>query len=149
MLRGRRPGLVPGVVCVLILAGAAGCGRGKVYPAGGKVVFPDGTPLVGGYVNTEPAGGDAKVSARGQIQPDGTFRLGTFADDDGAVEGEHRVLIVPPEDTVVDERKPRKPTVHDRYRRFETSGLTITVTRDKRKNDFTLTVHKPGPEPGR
>src|SRR5207253_2832886 len=75
------------LLCLLLVL--AGCGGSSVYRAGGKVVYPDGTPLPGGVVLCEPAeevktDGKAPPSVRGYIQPDGTFRLGTYKDDDGA-----------------------------------------------------------------
>jgi hypothetical protein len=142
MFRDRQPSRVWGTLALALLS--AGCGSSTIVPARGKVVFPDGTPLKGGMVTTQPVGGPSKVSARGQIRPDGTFQLGTFTDDDGVEVGEHRVLIVPPEASTVNERNPPRPTIDRRFRRFESSGLTITVTRDPARNVFTLTVQKPG-----
>jgi hypothetical protein len=131
------------LVIALILAAALGCGGRSTYPVRGKVVFPDGTPLPGGRVIAEPTDATHQVSARGEIQPDGTFELGTFTDNDGALEGEHHVLITPPEDLVIVEGKPRRPSIDKRFKRFETSELKIVVTRDPGKNNFTLTVKKP------
>jgi hypothetical protein len=142
MFSNHQPSLGRGTLVLALLS--AGCGSSTVIPARGKVVFPDGTPLTGGMVTTQPIGGPSKVSARGQIRPDGTFQLGTFTDDDGVEEGEHRVLIVPPEASTVNERNPPRPSIDGRFRRFETSGLTITVLRDPARNVFTLTVQKPG-----
>src|ERR1700722_10065014 len=136
MLHAQRRALV----CVVLAIVGTGCGSGKTVPARGKVVFPDVTPLTGGLVLTQPPDGHPKGSARGDIQPDGSFRLGTFTSGDGAVEGEHRVQIVPPEDQA-DRRKPQKRTIQDRYRRYDTSGLSIHVQRGA-QNDFTLTVEK-------
>ena len=127
------------VACLLLAP--AGCGGPGLHPAGGKVVFPDGTALPGGLVLCEPVDADVKVSVRGEIRPDGTFRLGTYRNDDGAPEGKYRVQIQPPERMFVDDRKPPKPTIDDRFTKFDTSGLEITVTRDR--NDFTLKVEKP------
>jgi hypothetical protein len=123
----------------LALIGSAGCGA-KTQPVQGKVVFKDRTPLTGGLVLFEPAEGTARACARGDIQPDGTFRLSTYAKDDGALEGRHRVLVAPPlPDNPRDLGKAL--VIHPRYEQFETSKLEFTVTRGK--NDFTIVVDKP------
>ena len=67
---------------VWLLLALPGCGGSGVYPAGGKVVFKDGTPLTGGVVLCEPIDEENKVSVRGYIGEDGRFRLGTHRDDD-------------------------------------------------------------------
>jgi hypothetical protein len=126
---------------LVFLPAAIGCGGSGVYPAGGKVVFADDTPLPGGVVLCEPVDGEAKVSVRGFINKQGEFRLGTYATDDGAPEGKYRVKIQPPELMFIDERHRPKPSIHARFTGFDTSKLEITVTRGK--NDFTLTVEKP------
>src|SRR5439155_1207332 len=54
----------------------------KGQPVSGKVVFKDGDvqKLAGGYVRLESVA-DPKLKAVGQIEEDGTFVLGAFADD--------------------------------------------------------------------
>src|SRR5947209_5023568 len=72
--------VVAGLVC------CAGCGS-NTYPVEGKVVWADGSPiteLAGGMVQFESEKLTPNVSARGTIQPDGTFRIGTHNPDDGA-----------------------------------------------------------------
>src|SRR5262245_25725866 len=76
------------------LLGAAGCGSG-LYPVTGRVVFEDGSPLDEGIVICETYDGEKTVMARGNIQRDGTFRLGTIKPGDGARPGKYRVLVVP------------------------------------------------------
>jgi hypothetical protein len=131
----------PLIACVLLAP--VGCGGPGTYPAGGKVVFADGGALPGGVVLCEPAEGEAKVSVRGFIRPDGTFRLGTYKDDDGAPEGKYRVKIQPPANMVADIKKRPPPSIHADFTEFETSRLEITVTRRRADNEFTLTVAKP------
>jgi len=130
----------------LVLPLAFGCGEGHppTYPAGGTVTFPDGKLLSGGWVEFQPIEAPQAVSARGAIEPDGTFRLGTFSPDDGALEGRHRVLVVPPTPAVDIDAVEEIPEVIDpRYRRFETSGLQFVVTRDPARNRFAITVERP------
>jgi hypothetical protein len=126
---------------LIIVTVASGCGGQKLYPVEGRVIFPDGTPLAGGLVVFEPIESTTNVSARGQIQADGTFRLGTFRDDDGAIAGRHRALVAPPLPARLDERNPAPPPIHARFRNFTTSGLEFLVTTST--NKFIITVEKP------
>lgn len=80
---------------LFLAAFLAGCGGSGVYPVQGKVVWKDGSPateLAGSFVTFELP--EKQTSARGTIQADGTFRLTTNKPDDGALAGEHKVLIV-------------------------------------------------------
>jgi hypothetical protein len=118
-----------------------GCGGKRTYQVAGKVTFKDGTPLNGGQVVFEPVDKDAKIGARGQIQADGTFRMGTYRDDDGVSEGKHKVLVVPPLPPILDERRPAPPILHPRFQKFDSSGLEYTVTRDNK--EYHIIVEKP------
>ncbi len=72
---------------------AAGCSddRPKAYPAQGRVLFADGTPVKLGTVEllSEKHG----LTASGKINEDGSFVLGTYGTDDGACEGPHKAII--------------------------------------------------------
>ncbi|MEA1951951.1 MAG: hypothetical protein U9N87_11235, partial [Planctomycetota bacterium] len=81
---------------LLVVSILAGCGGPlPTYKAGGKVTLPDGTPMNAGQVEFRPVDSEHLVSARGAIQTDGTFELSTFEAGDGAIEGEHQVLVRP------------------------------------------------------
>lgn len=136
--------MLAGLLTAALLA-SAGCGGRKTYPAGGKVVYKGTSqPLKGGLVIFELVVGDAKVSARGTIDDEGTFLLGTFREDDGALEGEHRVAVIPRLPSTMEEaEKAMAETIDQRYRNLDTSGLRFTVTRDATKNQFTIEVDKP------
>jgi hypothetical protein len=125
----------------LALAGALGCASPKTYPVRGRVVFPDGTPLPGGLVVFEPAPGGPPVGTQGAIQPDGTFRLGTYQEGDGAPAGRHRALVVPPWPSSPDERRPARPLIHPRFQSFDTSQLEHEVIRGP--NEFQIVVERP------
>src|SRR5262245_7769362 len=129
-------------VTALVLL-AAGCGGHKVYPVQGKVVFKDGTPLTGGWVVFEPLDPNVKVSAIGDIESDGTFRLGTDGKTDGAMAGRYRVIVSPPRTSNPDEKAPEPPIIHPRYRSLHTSPLEVQVTSDKNANSFTLEIERP------
>ena len=95
----RRPGFLLTIwsTCLLSLSLTcwSGCGprsdRPPTAPVTGKVTL-DGKPLPSGWVYFDPA--DGRRLAKGQIQPDGSFSLGTFEENDGAVLGRHRVMVV-------------------------------------------------------
>ena len=130
---------------IALLVGCGNSGEFPTYPAGGKVTFSDGTPLTQGWVTFESTDPGRAVSARGQLQSDGTFTLGTFEPGDGAIEGEHRVLVAVPTpegDDPVAMRAP--PLIDPKFSRFETSGLEFTVSDDGAKNQFEIVVEKPG-----
>jgi hypothetical protein len=107
----------------------------------GKVVYPDGSPVPGGTVVFQPADGDTQPSARGEIQPDGTFRLGTQAPEDGAPPGKYRVAVLPPHRSEEDARR-KPPAVDPAFGDFATSGLEYTIQAG-RKNEFLITVTRP------
>lgn len=132
---------------VLLLVFLAGCGS-STYPVEGRVVFKgDGQPLRGGSVEFEPIDPDGRASAWGAVDEEGRFRLTTFQPGDGAIAGEHRVLVMPPSPSPEELGRmatPRSSLVLDeRYTSYETSGLRFTVTRDASKNKFQLEVERP------
>ena len=119
----------------------SGCGDDRVptYPASGRVVFPDGSPLPGGNIEFAPQAGTVKTSARAMIEEDGTFRLTTFRDGDGALAGVHRVAIIPAR------RRGQRADEAERsfdgkYQDFETSGLEATIASGS-PNEFKFVVH--------
>ena len=81
--------LVVAIACGFLV----GCGsQPQTFPVHGRVVFKDGTPVRFGSIETLSV--EKRVNARGTIRPDGTFSLTTYENDDGAVPGEHRVVII-------------------------------------------------------
>ena len=84
-----------GVVLVLLALLLSGCYGSGIYPVEGRVNWRDGTPatdLAGSNITFENA--EKKTSSQGRIQADGSFRLTTLEDNDGAPDGEHTVLIM-------------------------------------------------------
>lgn len=128
-------------VFALFLALAAGCGSGNTSPVRGKVVFKDGTPLTSGQVVFKPVDEKVQVSARGDIEKDGSFTLGTYKDGDGAVPGKYLALINPPPRPKKREKAIGRPIIDPRFTNYETSGLEFDVTQSK--NDFTIVVEPP------
>ena len=135
--RGRAAALA---AALLALAGCGG-GMGQVD---GKLVWGDGTPakeLEGSQVVFDSE--ELRTSARGVVGPDGGFRLGTNARDDGAPVGDYRV-------TVVENRRNANPdgtlltpaVLAPKYADLKTSGLTATVKSGT--TPITLTLEKAG-----
>jgi hypothetical protein len=123
------------LVC-LVLFGASGCGSETFFPVSGTVTYKDGKPVTAGLVIFEPV--SQKTSARGEIQADGSFQLGTHRDDDGALEGEYKVLVAPP--PLLEEGKRRRSPIHPKYQNLKSTPLHFTVTRDRDKNKFHIEV---------
>ncbi|MFM8497211.1 MAG: hypothetical protein ACKOEM_17075 [Planctomycetia bacterium] len=89
-MRSLRP--TPVALAFALLLAAAGCGRSlpPVATVSGRVMLA-GKPVTTGAVWFYPAGSGRP--AIGQIGPDGRFTLATFAAGDGALLGDHRVVI--------------------------------------------------------
>lgn len=130
------------LAAVGLAAAVGGCGSDRldVAPAKGKVTYK-GKALEFGSVLFQP---DKGPPARGQIQSDGTFTLGTYGDRDGAVIGKHKVEVrcsetqkpgyAPP---AGEEAPVGKSLIPAKYNRGETSGLTAEV-KAKGPNEFTF-----------
>ena len=116
-----------------------GCSQGpRVYPVSGRVVHPNGEPVAAGMVEFESIDHRPKINARGAIQPDGTFRLGTFSEDDGAVAGRHRAVVLPPVRAIGHDAGPA--TFDLRYASYMRSGLEFTVAEGP--NELTIEVER-------
>ncbi len=88
--------VVAAVVC-LALVGCGGDGKPATVPAGGKVTFRKTTPPVGALVvfhPTDPAT-EKTIGGKpfGKVADDGTFKLTSYAEGDGAPEGEYGVTV--------------------------------------------------------
>jgi hypothetical protein len=116
------------VILLVGLIALSGCGpsMGQIE---GKVVWADGSPakeLAGGQVIFESQ--PMRITARGEIGPDGGFKLRTSKEGDGAQVGEYDVAIVEHRVSVGGEGGPLAPQhLPDRYYDFKTSGLKAAV----------------------
>jgi hypothetical protein len=125
------------VVCLLV----SGCNRGglNLAPVEG-VVKQHGTPLEGAGVLFLPATGPF---AMGTTDANGRFTLMT-ANQDGALVGEHRVIISKTQTTarqIPGERLPRYDTkylIPQKYADPSTSGLTAKVVDDDNEFEFEV-----------
>lgn len=93
-----RAGLL--LVAVSALTGCSRESRPPVHPVRGSVTFQK-KPATKAVVVLRPlAPGPLKdVFPHGEVGPDGTFQIGTFAEGDGAPAGEYAVTITWPETT--------------------------------------------------
>jgi hypothetical protein len=117
-----------------------GCGRAShelaTAPVSGQVTL-DGKPLTSGYVIMMPPQGRM---ARGAIQPDGSFVMGTYTSDDGAQVGQLSVAVTP---MPVEEggQASKGVPVPLKYGQAQTSGLSIGVQPgEQNKVEFALTT---------
>ncbi|MDO5553488.1 MAG: hypothetical protein Q4G68_06975 [Planctomycetia bacterium] len=124
---------------------ALGCGnRMKVYDVTGRITVngeSPGTELIITFTNPD------NVTAQGLVSPDGTYTLSTLRKNDGAMEGEYRVLLrmarmEPPEESP-DAASYFVP-IDSKYEAATTSDLTANVVKGG-ENVFNFDV-APNPE---
>jgi len=114
--------------------------RPETVPVQGKVTYK-GEPVPKGTVTFLSDGGQV---ATGEIQPDGSYKLSTFEEGDGAIPGPAKVGILA--NTLHPHMmpgsspgyKPPKDLVPKKYSKPESSGLEATVTKDGPPINFDL-----------
>ena len=106
-----------------LLAFAIGCGGQPGVR--GKVVFSDDkAPLTKGIVNFV---NEARI-ARGQIESDGTYVIGSIKANDGLPPGTYQVYLTNTETTEASAGGLKKEYIIDRkYDNAKTSGITVEV----------------------
>ena len=137
----RRRGLWTAAVGLGLLA-LVGCGGSKgQVPVHGKLVYIDNDEPVKELAGFEVIFTSEKLhtSARGTIQPDGSFQLGTLKENDGTPPGEYVVTLTQPF------REPERPYVGDRvvdpgYEDPARSDLKAEVKSEK--NDFVFKLRR-------
>jgi hypothetical protein len=134
------------VALVLALGVTAGCGKGR-YPVRGKVTLEDGTPLTKGLVVFESTEEKPPITARGDIQADGTYQLGTDKPGNGVPAGKYRALVSPRDYENIDGLEgPRRPPSFDpRFADFSSSGLQFEVKSGP--NEIPIQVTRPAKRP--
>lgn len=124
------------VVAVLALFVVAGCGSDgpKMHPVRGRVELAGGNVADLAGAGVEAAlDSDPTVRASGVIAEDGSFRLETLHAGvirRGAQEGNYKARIVPGDDEDKQARKRVRQALPEKYRQFQTSGLTFQVPTD-------------------
>ena len=111
----------------------------KVYPVTGKVTI-DNAPLANATVMLQPIEGGS--FGYGETDANGLFVISTFAVGDGAIPGEHRIVITKKtpaaelassgdgSDITVDQSGSMTQSVPKRYGNAESSGLKVMVEAD-------------------
>ena len=122
------------------LALASGCNSGR-QTVTGKVTYEDGQPVTAGTVIAEATVGGKTVGIQGNIEGDGTFRMGGGTPGDGARPGTYRVLIQAPSLSDFEKSQGKKPALSGKYASFESSGITLDVKPGK--NDLPIKVERP------
>ena len=113
----------------ILIVPNVGCNRGpKIAVAEGVVQFEDGSPVVVGTIETKSLAYEG-VQATGKIQKDGSFKLTTFVDGDGAAVGEHQCVIVQfvMTEGLTGHQPSTQGVVNPKHRNYSTSGLRFTV----------------------
>jgi len=125
------------LVVGVLLVGATGCGNSQ-NRLSGTVKFEDGSPVTQGSVVFLKEG----YMARGTIQPDGSYTVGSLTESDGLPNGEYRVYIEGAE--VEDPQSPSgmRSMVDAKMNSPETSDLKYKSPDDGDKLD--IVVSKPG-----
>ncbi len=129
------------LACFLGIAFSAGCSDGRLptYPVSGHVTFENGDPVPFGIVEFQSM--EHPLNARGEIAPDGSFQLGTYEENDGAIAGKHRAAIsqLLMADSDPEIRHEHGDFVAQRYASYETSGLEFVMEPDQ-DNSFSIVV---------
>jgi hypothetical protein len=120
----------------------AGCGGPRLATVKGTVTF-NGKPVPNGTITFIHEGGS---TATGEIQPDGSYVLGTNRRGDGAQPGNYKVVIVAMEEMsnrLPEDRNPLPPPiVPDKYTSAATTDLIAEVRPGDNMIDFPLTGEK-------
>ena len=123
-----------------------GCQKAPLptFPVQGQVIFSDGVAVQAGWVEFHSI--KHQISSQGSITSDGKFSLTTFRQGDGAVDGEHEVIVTQDLSQFSPERNQSGTAhftphrrVHARYQSYNTSKLTASV-RPQRKNEVVITL---------
>ena len=124
----------------VVFAAVVGCDRGpRVYPVEGKLVYADDAPVPGRASVTFHREVEGKpYAATGRVEADGTFRLTTVKNGDGAVAGENGVSVTP----IPGGEEAVGVTVGPQYGSTSTSGLKVTV--EPGVNRPVLKIERPG-----
>ena len=122
----------------VVIVSLVGCGPG-MHPVQGKVILADGKPAAGSQVVFESDQAGKKTTARGDVQPDGSFELSTLKPGDGVPPGKYKVQVNPP--PMVNAEAAYVSPFNAKYSNFATSGLEFEVKRGA-KNEFPIQVTK-------
>ncbi len=126
------PRLLPWLLVALTIVGCEKGGR-KVVPVKGTVTI-DGAPMTFGRVLFSPIASEGQMEAGkpaiGYIQSDGTFTLTTYKANDGAVTGNHRVIVSSKSRKKSDRSKPPWPDNVPRFENLRLVGQRFEVKQE-------------------
>jgi len=125
-------------LCLIVLGTLFFAGCNGNQPVKGTVRFSDDqSPLTAGDVRFES---DA-FSARGKINPDGTFQIGSLQSGDGVPLGTYKVFIsgATAESGENEMGAVYLPLIEEKFTRKDMTPLTITVDRTTKKFDIEVT----------
>lgn len=119
------------LILSVVFAILSGCdSKPATYLVHGMVVYPDGKPLTEGTVEFETLHGKRPITATGEINEDGTFQVGTYEPNDGAIAGTHRVAVIADFEIGTGIERPGllpPPMLDPRFSDFKTSTLQFEV----------------------
>jgi hypothetical protein len=123
-----------------LLLTVVGCNSNEkqTYPVRGQLQWTDGSAareLSGGMVVFQSD--SEEISAKGFLDDEGRFVLGTYQLDDGAVAGKHKVAVVQPADEAGDYNP--NEIVERKYESMGTTDLEATV--EPKSNEIVLKVN--------
>lgn len=118
---------------------AAGC-NSDTYPVTGTVIFEDGTPVVDARVIFRTKLDGEHITAFATTDENGDYALTTWQTDDGAVLGEHKVIVTKPRQVAESEsgQDLLPPEIHGDYASYETTPLKFTVKKEENEIDIEL-----------
>ena len=118
-------------LCLVLVPIFCGCGSEYParYPVSGVIKFRDGSPVKTGTIETSVPG--SPWTATGTISRDGTFSLTTVKPNDGAIAGEHQVIVRQLIVTYlpVQGHHDHGKLVDPKFADYKTSKLTLTVNK--------------------
>jgi len=122
---------------VFVLFSIVGCGTNVSMK--GKVTFEDGTPLTMGMVIVE----NQSTMARGEIQSNGSYVIGSLSKRDGLAPGEYKVYITGAAKEIG--TKPngdplRELLIEQKYTLPDSSELSVNI---QKATTYNITVTKP------
>lgn len=123
-----------------------GCGsaesgdRFTVYPVKGRILLANGQPVSQGTVVFVPAPDDPTArQAAGSVASDGTFKLETPYNGQGAAPGNYRIRIESASIAAPSAKPNKQAKFSQKYYEEDTSKLTATVQANSENNvDFIL-----------
>ena len=123
------------LLCLVVIL-LNGC-DGDKKQLSGKVTFSDGKPVTYGKVVFS----NSTFLATGNIQKDGSYRMGSTGEKDGVPPGEYMVSV-----TGVSRADPNNSMVYlslcdEKYNNAQSSGLKCTIPAPGNKFDITLEPH--------